>query len=456
MKNLANIVTAADDLQKEYKNKLRTADEAVKVVKSGDRVHVGGFGGVCRDLEAALAGRVDELTDVTLCSTNYSLPESYKTIEADPDGTHFKIISTHMSKKDRVVNKMGREWFMPILFHQGDKRWAEHGHLNVAFIMTGPMDKHGNFNLGITVAEQHGIMENADIVIFEQVKDMPSCHGHDNYVNISEADFVIEADYPLPELPIRAAGEADSAIAEYILPLIESGSCLQLGIGAMPNHLGELIAKSDLKGFSVHTEMFVDSFVDLYEAGKITGNKERDHGKMVYTFAQGTKKLYDFLDENPVCMSAPVGYVNNMDVIGSIDKLISINSCLQIDLYGQVNSESIGHLHISGTGGLLDFILGSYLSKGGKSFICTPSTKTLKDGTVESLVVPFMPPGSIVTCPRASIDYIVTEYGIAQLRGLSTWERAEKIIELAHPDFRDELVVSAERQGIWKNSSKLL
>ena len=154
-------------------------------------------------------------------------------------------------------------------------------------------------------------------------------------------------------------------------------------------------------------------------------------------------------------MSAPVGYVNNMDVIGSIDKMVSINSCLQIDLYGQVNSESVGHMHISGTGGLLDFILGVYLSEGGKSFICTPSTKTLKDGTVESLLVPFMLPGSIVTCPRASIDYIVTEYGISQLRGLSTWERAEKIIELAHPDFRDDLVKAAEKQGIWRTSSKL-
>ena len=296
MKNVTRIVTAATDLAEEYKKKLRTADEAVKVVKSGDRVHVGGFGGVCRDLEAALARRVDELTDVTLLSTNYSLPESYRTIEADPDGSHFKIVSTHMSKKDRVINKLGREWFMPILFHQGDKRWAEHGNLNVAFIMTGPMDKHGNFNLGITVAEQHGIMANADVVIFEQVKDMPACHGYDNYVNISEADYIIEADYPLPELPIREAGGADAIIAEYILPLIESGSCLQLGIGAMPNHLGELIAKSDLKDFSVHTEMLVDSFVDLYEAGKITGNKARDHGKMVYTFTQRTKKLYDFLD----------------------------------------------------------------------------------------------------------------------------------------------------------------
>lgn len=454
MKNVTEFVTAAR-LETEYREKLKTADEAVKVVRSGDRVHVGGFGGVCQELEAALARRVDELTDVTLLSTNYSLPESYKTMEADPDGSHFRIISTHMSKKDRVINKRGQEWFMPILFHQGDKRWAEHGHLNVAFIMTGPMDRHGNFNLGITVAEQHGIIENADIVIVEQVKQMPRCHGANNTINLAQVDIVTEADYPLPQLPVREAGGADATIAEYILPLIESGSCLQLGIGAMPNHLGELIAQSDLKDFSVHTEMLVDAFVDLYEAGKITGKKKTDPGKMVYTFAQGTDKLYHFLDDNPICMGAPVGYVNNMDVIGSIDRMVSINSCLQLDLYGQVNAESVGHLHISGTGGLLDFVLGAYLSEGGKSFICTPSTKTLKDGTVESLVLPFMPPGSIVSCPRASIDYLVTEYGIAQIRGLSTWERAEKIIGLAHPDYREELIRSAEKQGIWSNTSKL-
>ncbi len=455
MRKVSQFVSAAN-LEEEYRKKLRTADEAVKVVKSGDRVHVGGFGGVCQELEAALARRVDELENVTLFSTNYSLPESYKTMDADPDGSHFRIVSTHMSKKDRVINKSGREWFMPIQFDQGDKRWAELGDLDVAFIMTGPMDSHGNFNLGITVAEQNGIMESADIIIIEQVKEMPRCHGWGSTVNLSQVDFVTEADYPLPELPIREAKGADAKIAEFILPLIESGSCLQLGIGALPNHLGELIAESDLKDFSVHTEMMVDSFVDLYNAGKITGNKKIDPGKMVYTFAQGTKKLYDFLDDNPLCMAAPVSYVNNIEVIGSIDKMVSINSCLQLDLYGQANSESIGHLAISGSGGLLDFIIGAFQSKGGRSFICTPSTKTLKDGSTESLILPFMPPGSIVTVPRADVDYVVTEYGIAQLRGLSTWERAEKIIGLAHPDYREELIQSAEKQGIWKNSSKLL
>lgn len=448
--------TRASDIASEYRRKLRTADEAAQVVKSGDRVHIGSDGSVVRDFEAALARRASELKDVTIISTNYNLPESYKTVEADPNGEHFRFLSTHMSKKDRVINKMGNMWFAPNLFTQGDKLWKEFGNLNVAVIMTAPMDKHGNFNMGVTVVEANGQIDNADILIVEVNRQMPRVNGAANTLNLSQVDYIIEADYPLPELPVREAGGADAKIAEHILPLIESGSCLQLGIGAMPNHLGALIAKSDLNNFSVHTEMLCDSFVDLYEAGKITGAKKTNPGKMVFTFALGTKKLYDFVDENPICYIAPVSYTNNVEVIGSNDKVVSINSCLQIDLYGQVNSESVRHLHISGTGGQVDFVLGSFRSKGGKSFICTPSTKTLKDGTRESLILPFMPPGSIVTCPRAAVDYLVTEYGVANMRELSTWERAEKIINLAHPDYREDLIKDAEKQGIWRNTSKLL
>lgn len=456
MRNLTQFCKKSD-LAAEYKRKCVTADEAVKVIKSGHKVHVGGFGGVVKDLEAALAKRVDELTDVILCSTLWSHKDaSYETIKADPDGTHFRIHSTHMSKADRVVNKQGHEWFIPILFREGNKNWSENGNLDVAFIMVAPMDAQGNFNLSITVAETIGIVENADIIILEVNENLPVCHGLENYINISEADFIVEStNYPIPELPARDPGEEDRIIADHILNLIDSGSCLQLGIGAMPNHLGKMIANSDLNNLSVHTEMLVDAFVDLYEAGKITGNKSRDKGKMVYTFALGTNRLYEFLHNNPLCMSAPVNYVNNIDVIASIDKLISINSCLQLDLYGQINSESIGHMHISGTGGQLDFVQGAFLSNGGKSFICTPSTKTTKNGR-ESLIVPFMPPGAIVSCPRSSAQYLVTEFGCVMLKGKSTWQRAEAIISIAHPDFRDQLIIDAEKQGIWKNSSKLL
>ena len=444
------------ELAAEYKKKLITVDEAAGLAKSGDRIHLGTFGSVCAGFEAALAKRVDELENIILHTALWSYPESYKTIAADPEGKVFRIHSTHMSKSDRVVKKAGHAWYMPIVYNETVKNWEENSKVNIATIMVAPMDNFGNFNLGITNGEAKGIINAADIVILEVNENMPHCCGVENYINLAEVDYVVECSYPLAELPSRDAGGADAKIAEFLLPMVESGSCLQLGIGAMPNRLGKLLAQSDVDNLSVHTEMMVDAFVDLYNEGKITGNKNIDKGKIVYTFALGSKKLYDFLDNNPVAMCAPVDYVNNVGVISSIDKMISINSCLQVDLYGQVNAESIGFQHISGSGGQVNFVQGAYASKGGKSFLCTASTKTKADGSVESLILPFHEPGSIITCPRYSTQYIVTEYGIANVKNKSTWEIAEQIISIAHPDFREDLIKSAEKQGIWCNTSKLL
>lgn len=447
----------ASDIEAVYKKKLVTAAEAAGFAKSGDKIHLGTFGSICRDFEEALAGRADELEDVKIFTSLWSYPEQYKTFEVDPEGKHFRMHSTHMSQKDRVINKAGKSWYVPIVYNETPKNWMESKEINIFTMMVAPMDANGNFNLGITVGEYIGLVKSADLVIVEVNENMPHSCGVENYINVSEVDYIIEStNYPLPELPVRGSGETDAKIAEFILPMIESGSCLQLGIGAMPNHLGKLIAQSDLHDFSVHTEMLVDSFVDLYREGKITGNKNIDKGKMVYTFALGTRKLYDFIDNNPVAMIAPVDYVNDPAVIASIDKMVSINSCLQVDLYGQVNSESIGHMHISGTGGQINFVQGAYASKGGKSFLCTASVKEKKDGTKESLILPFMPPGSQVTSPRYATHYVVTEYGIACVKNKSTWEIAESIINIAHPDFREDLIKSAEKQGIWCNSSKLL
>jgi acyl-CoA hydrolase len=448
----------ASDIKSEYQKKLVTADEAAKFVKSGDTVHLGTFGSIARDYEAAMAKRADELEDVVIITSLWSYTEQYKTFEVDPEGKHFRLHSTHMSKKDRVVNKAGKGWYVPVVYNETVKNYEEcvGTKVNIFVMPVAPMDAYGNFNMGITVGEYIALINSADLVILEVNKKMPHTCGTENYINIAHADYIYETEYDLPELPVRDSGEADAKIAESILPLIESGSCLQLGIGAMPNRLGKLIAESDINDLSVHTEMLVDSFVDLYNAGKITGNKNIDKGKMVYTFALGTKKLYDFIENNPVCRIAPVDYVNNPAVIASIDKMVSINSCLQIDLYGQVNSETIGHMHISGTGGQINFVQGAYASKGGKSFLCTASTKTKADGTRESLILPFMPPGSQVTSPRYSTHYLVTEYGIACVKNKSTWEIAESIINIAHPDFREELIKNAEKQGIWRNSSKLL
>ena len=199
----------------------------------------------------------------------------------------------------------------------------------------------------------------------------------------------------------------------------------------------------------------MDGFVDMAMAGKITGrNKALDKGRQVFAFAAGSQKLYDYIDHNPEVMGAPVDYTNDVHVISQIDNFISINNAIDMDLFGQVNAESAGIKHISGTGGQLDFALGAYLSKGGKSFICMSSTVTGKDGSLKSRIVPTLTQGSIATDPRTCVHYIVTEYGMVNMKGLSTWERAEQIINIAHPDFREQLIKDAEKMGIWRKSNK--
>ena len=223
----------------------------------------------------------------------------------------------------------------------------------------------------------------------------------------------------------------------------------------MPNTVGALIAESDLKDLGVHTEMYVDAFVDIAKAGKINGkNKAVDYGREVFAFAAGTKKLYDYVNENPNVMGAPVDYTNDVRVIAQLDNFISINNAVDVDLFGQVNAESAGTRHISGAGGQLDFVLGAYLSNGGKSFICLSSTYKTKDGQLKSRIQPTLNPGSIVTDTRANTHYVVTEYGKVNVKGLSAWQKAEALISIAHPDFREELIAEAEKMNIWRHSSK--
>jgi acyl-CoA hydrolase len=217
-----------------------------------------------------------------------------------------------------------------------------------------------------------------------------------------------------------------------------------------------MIAESDLKDIGVHTEMYVDAYLEMYKAGKITGAKKNiDRYKQVYAFAMGTQELYDFIDDNPGLAAYSVDYTNDPRVICQIDNFVSINACVEVDLFGQVCSESSGVRHISGTGGQLDFVEGAYKSKGGQSFICMPSTFKAKDGTVKSRIQPILTPGAIVTDPRTAVHMIVTEFGIANMKGKSTWERAEALINLAHPDFREELIQKATEFKIWRRSNKI-
>lgn len=300
--------------------------------------------------------------------------------------------------------------------------------------------------------------EKADTIIVEVNKNMPRClGGFEESIHISQVDMIVEGSNPdIASMGAAApATDVDQAVAKYIVNEIPDGACLQLGIGGMPNAVGSLIAESDLKDLGVHTEMYVDAFVDIAKAGKITGlRKNIDKGRQVYAFGAGTQKLYDYVNENPECMSAPVDYTNDIRQISALDNFMSINNAVDIDLYGQINAESAGTKQISGAGGQLDFVLGAYLSNGGKSFICMSSTFKKKDGTVESRIKPTLDNGSIVTDTRANVHYFVTEYGIVNLKGLSAWQKTEAIISVAHPDFRDQLIKEAEKMHIWKRSNK--
>jgi acyl-CoA hydrolase len=258
------------------------------------------------------------------------------------------------------------------------------------------------------------------------------------------------------ELPNPEPNDTDRRIAEHIMPYLSDGACVQLGIGGIPNAIGRMIAESDLKDLGGHTEMLVDAYVDLWESGQMTGMKKSiDRGKISFTFAVGSKRLYEFMHLNPAIASYNVEYINHPNIISRNEKVISINQALQVDLYTQINAESMGFKQISGNGGMWDFVLGSYWSRGGRSIICLPSTHTLKDGTLLSRIVPTFDPGSITTVPRQMVNIIVTEYGAICLKGDSTWARAEKVISLAHPDFRDELIKAAARQKIWRRSNRV-
>ncbi|MBD8914950.1 MAG: butyryl-CoA:acetate CoA-transferase [Pseudobutyrivibrio sp.] len=441
----------------EYQSKLVTADEAVKVVQSGDWVDYGWCTGTPDVLDQALARRTDELRDVKVRGGILLKPLAI--FEREDAGEHFCWNSWHMGGLERKLIARGCAYYSPIRYSELPRYYRESIHPDdVAMFVVAPMDKHGYFNFGPNASHLMAVCETAKHIIVEVNENMPRClGGKEEGIHISQVDAIVEGNNPaIGELGGGgAATDVDKAVAKLIVDEIPNGACLQLGIGGMPNAVGSLIAESDLKDLGVHTEMYVDAFVDIARAGKINGSKKNiDRFRQTYAFGAGTKKMYDYLDENPELMSAPVDYTNDVRTIAQLDNFISINNAVDFDLFGQINAESAGTKHISGAGGQLDFVLGSYLSKGGKSIVCCSSTFTRKDGTIESRIQPTLAQGSIITDTRANTHYLVTEYGKVCLKGLSAWERTEKIISIAHPDFRDWLIEEADKMHIWRRSNK--
>lgn len=445
--------------QELYAQKLVSAEEAVKVVKSGMWVDYGFCANHPVALDKALAARMEAEPDLT--NLNFrggiALWAPAVTLVSDaPERINWN--SWHTSGIERKIVDKGFGYYNVLRYSEMPRYYRENiKHVDVLMIQVAPMDKHGYFNFGLNASQLAAACEVSDTIIVEVNDKMPICFGgHEAYIHIDQVDMIVEGDNPeVAQMGAGKVSEIDEAVAKLIVPEIPDRACLQLGIGGMPNAVGSLIAQSDLKDLGVHTEMYVDAFVDIAAAGKITGQyKSHNKGRQVYTFAAGTKKLYDYIDGNPEMMAAPVDYVNDIRVISELDNFMSINNAVEVDLFGQVASETAGTRHISGAGGQLDFVLGAYLSKGGKSFICCSSAITAKDGTKKSRLKPYITPGGIVTCTRANIQYLVTEYGIVNLKGTSTWERAEKIISVAHPDFRDDLIAEAGKMGIWCPSNK--
>jgi len=316
--------------------------------------------------------------------------------------------------------------------------------VDIAIVKTCPIDDGGYFNFGPANLWQRAVIEQAKLVILEINREVPYVFGKDNGVHASEADYIIEGDHlPYAELPNSEPCDLDRSVARHIAAEVEDGSCLQIGIGGMPNAVCSLLLESGVKDLGIHTEMLTDGLGLLYRSGRVTGSRKTlDPGKVIYTFALGSRALYATANRNPDWYCHQVDYTNSPHIIMQNEKVVSINNTTQVDLQGQVASESDGHRHISGTGGQLQFVRGAYASKGGKSFICLSSTYE-KRGERRSRIVFTLTPGNIVTTPRSDVMYVVTEFGIINLKGKSVAERAQGMIALAHPSFREDL----ERQA---------
>lgn len=422
-----------------YNSRLITAEEAAAKIKSGDRVVLGHACGEPRVIVDEMVKNKDRYENVEIVHMvamgkgEYTKPEMQG---------HFRHNAIFVGAATRDAVNEGRGDYTPCFFYEVPRLFRQNYlPVDVALIQLTPPDEHGYCSFGVSVDYTKPAAECAKLVIAEINDQMPRTMG-DSFIHVSEVDYFVEVSYPIVELAPPKITDVERAIGENCASLIEDGSTLQLGIGAIPDAV--LLFLKDKKDLGIHSEMFSDGVVELAEAGVITNKKKKLHpGKMVVTFLMGTKRLYDFVNNNPTVAMYSVDYVNNPFVIAQNPKMVSINSALQVDFMGQVAAESMGLKQFSGTGGQVDFVRGAGSSEGGKSIIAMPSTAA--NGTV-SRIAPLLIEGSAVTTSRNDVHYVVTEYGIAELRGKTLRDRARALINIAHPNFRPQLQEEWEKR----------
>ncbi len=420
--------------QDDYQSKLMSADKALDYLKSGERLVIAHACGEPSYLVDTMVEKAEQYENVEIVH----MVAMGKCAYAQPGmEKHFRHNALFVGGGTRKAVQEGRGDYTPCFFYRIPALFTNGSlPIDVAMVQTTPPDENGNMCLGISVDYTLPAAKAAKKVIVQVNKEVPRTGGN-SCINVSDANIVaiVEHDAPLIELPLPKIGEVEKAIGANCAKLINDGDTLQLGIGAIPDAV--LLFLKEKKDLGIHSEMFSDGVVELAEAGVITNAKKTTHkGKYVANFLMGSKRLYDFVNNNPDVEMYPVDYVNHPIVIGKEDNIVSINSCVQIDLMGQAASESIGYTQISGVGGQVDFIRGAAFAKNGRAILAFPSTAA--KGKV-SKIVPLLDEGAAVTTSRNDVDYAVTEYGIAKLSGKTLKERARALIEIAHPDFRDGL-----------------
>jgi 4-hydroxybutyrate CoA-transferase len=425
-----------------YRSRLKSAEEAAALIQSGWTVYLGSGCATPHTLVSALTDRAPDVTDVTVVH--------HLTLGATPylegeTAQHFRCNDMFVGENTRAAVNEGRADYVPVHLHEMARLFRRQViKLDAALVVVSPPDEHGFCSFGIEVGVTKPAALASGMIIAEVNRQMPRTLG-DSFIHVSKIDAFVEVDHAMDEFRPSPPSEVERTIGRNVAGLVENGACLQLGLGSIPNAVLEFLG--DHKDLGIHTEMFTEDLPKLVDQGIVTGEQKNFHpGKVVAGFIMGTREVYDFAHDNALIEFHPTDYVNNPLNIARNDNMVAVNSAIQVDLTGQICSDSIGEMIYSGFGGQADFIRGAAMSKGGLPIIALPSTTT--DGTV-SRIVPNLDPGSGVVLTRADVHVVVTEYGVAHMLGRNVRERARALIDIAHPDFRETLLAQARQRGLF-------